>query len=316
MDTDYDDIRPIIISIICILNIILNVFLIAVFIRYPQLREDRTVLFVLSLTLSDLANGCTTMPISAAVCSDVTPNVRNMLRYLPKINELCFVWFCLNSIHSLCWVTVCKMVAITKPLRYEQVLTRSRCCLIIIGIWLSGAVYAAILCPWIVSWDLDTCLYYVRVESLPVQVVGLLIIGVIFGLVAPLAVIIYANIRIFVIIVRTHRQMAAQLHSIGGSVAYVGNIPSLTTRSIRSGRNVLILCLTYFFLTIPVGVSMIAAIVKGPNYKWSTAVKFSAVWSVYCNTFLNSLLYVFLFRNVRGKALKMLRDACKWWTLA
>ena len=312
MDTGFDDIRPIIISIICILNIILNVFLIAVFMRYPQLREDRTTLFVFSLTLSDLANGCTTMPVSAAVCSRVTPNVRNMLRYLPKINELCFVWFCLNSIHSLCWVTVCKMVAITKPLRYEQVLTRTRCYLIIIGIWLSGAVYAAILCPWIVSWDLDTCLYYVRVETLPVQAVGILIIGFIFGLVAPLAVIIYANIRIFVIIVRTHRQITAQLNSIGGSVAFVGNVSSLTSRSIRSGRNVLILCLTYFFLTIPVGVSMIAAIVKGRNYKWSTAVKFSAVWSVYCNTFLNSLLYVFLFRNVRVKALKMIRDVCKW----
>ena len=57
----------------------------AVIVKYPQLWEDCTTVFMFSLTLSDLACGCTAMPISAAVCSSATPNVRNMSRYLPKI---------------------------------------------------------------------------------------------------------------------------------------------------------------------------------------------------------------------------------------
>ena len=78
-----------VISVVIILNIKLNVIVIAVIVKHPQLREDRTTLFMLSLTISDLANGCTAIPISAAVCSDATPNARNMTRYLPKIMVAC-----------------------------------------------------------------------------------------------------------------------------------------------------------------------------------------------------------------------------------
>ena len=137
---DFDDMKPVIISAVIILNIAFNSLVIAVIVRYPQLREDLTTLFMFSLSLSDLANGCTVMPISAAVCSKATTNVRNVLQYLPHIQAMCSSWFVVNSMHSLCWVTVCKMVAITKPLHYEQTLTQARCYIIIAGIWLFGAI--------------------------------------------------------------------------------------------------------------------------------------------------------------------------------
>ncbi|KAK2182113.1 hypothetical protein NP493_366g02060 [Ridgeia piscesae] len=126
-----DDIKTATISLVIIMNITLNVLLIAVIGRYPQLREDRTTLFMFSLTLSDLANGCTAMPISAAVCSSATPNVRTTSRYLPKTHAFLLTWFCVTSLQSLCCVAMCKMVAITTPLRYEQILTRTRCYYII-----------------------------------------------------------------------------------------------------------------------------------------------------------------------------------------
>ena len=157
--TDFDDIKSVIISVAIVLNITLNVIVVAVIVKYPQLRKDRTALFMFSLTLSDLATGCTVMPISAAVCLKASPNVRNMLQYLPTIQQMCTVWFMFTSMHSLCWVTVCKMVAVEKPLRYEQILTRRRCCFIITGIWVSGAVMATALSPRMSSWNLDTCMY-------------------------------------------------------------------------------------------------------------------------------------------------------------
>ena len=62
-----------------VVNVILSTIVIAMVTKYPILREDRTTLFMLSLTLSDLANGCTTMPIGAAVCLRATPNSRRMV---------------------------------------------------------------------------------------------------------------------------------------------------------------------------------------------------------------------------------------------
>lgn len=45
---------------------------------YLQLREDGMALFMFSLTLCDLANGYTAMPISAAVWSSTTPNIQRL----------------------------------------------------------------------------------------------------------------------------------------------------------------------------------------------------------------------------------------------
>ena len=308
---NFDDIKTVVISIVIILNITLNVIVIAVIVRNPQLREDRTTLFMLSLSLSDLANGCTAMPISAAVCSKATPNVRNMVQYLPKINEICSVWFNFNSMHSLCWVTVCKMVAVTKPLQYEQVLTRDRCYIIIAGIWLFGALIATALSPQIVSWNIDICACGLPdASNLPAGVTTLLVFCLVFGIVLPLIGIVYATSRIYCAIARTHRQIAGQANSIGGHVDFVGNIPSLTLKSIRSGRNVLIICLAYLVLTIPAA-AYVVAIIMGKEYDVPSLFKCVAVWTVFCNSFVNSLLYVFLFRYVRSKAMNMFRDFCK-----
>ena len=77
---DVDEIKASVIDAVIILNVTFNVLGIAVIVKYPQL------LFIYSLTLSDLANGCTAMPINAALCSSLTPNVRNMVHYFPKIH--------------------------------------------------------------------------------------------------------------------------------------------------------------------------------------------------------------------------------------
>ena len=306
---DFDDMKPVIISAVIILNVAFNSLVIAVIVRYPQLREDRTTLFMLSLSLSDLANGCTAMPISAAVCSKATPNVRNLLQYLPHIQAMCSSWFVVNSMHSLCWVTVCKMVAITKPLHYEQTLTQARCYIIIAGIWLFGAFVAVVVTIRTASWELHSCIHdVVSSQELPTYVTVLMMCCFIGGLVLPLTVTTYATSRIFCVIVRTHRQIAAQTNSIRGHIDVVGNIPSLTSRSIRSGRNVLIICLADLILTIPAVIRNITIIIWKEN-DLPDSFKFFAIWALYSNTFVNSLLYLILFRQVRSKVMDMLK-AC------
>ena len=193
------------------------------------------------------------------------------------------------------------MVAVTKPLHYEQILNRKRCYFIISGIWLSGAVFAAAFSSGIGSWDLTTCMYGLHTGSpLPAVTVAILLFVVALGVVLPPIVMTYATARIFSAIFRAHRQIALQINSNGGHIDFVGNIPSLTSKSIRSGRNVLIIYFVFIVLTIPEAVYVTAAI-AGKETEFSS-LKFVAAWTVFSNYFINSLIYLFIFRYVRGKA--------------
>ena len=277
--------KPVIISAVIILNITLNVIVIAVIVKHPQLREDRTTLFMLSLTISDLGTGCTSMPISAAVCSDSTPNTLRNMVYLPKIMMVCYIWFYFSSIHSLCWVTVYKMVAITKPLRCEQILTRKRCYYMICYHWLIGAVFASALFQCDITLNLDTCLYHLQPTSYILTIVGVPVICFI-----QIITTIYATAKIFRAIVRSHRQITSQGNSIGGESGASGNSSSLTMKSIRSGRNVLIMCSVYVIRPIHVGVFTVADSIWNLNglLQW---YQFIAIWISMCNTSVNSLIY-------------------------
>lgn len=82
---EYDNVKPAIILAEIILNLILNTLVIAVIARYPELREDRNTLFIVSLSAADLANGCTAMPLVAAICSSAIPSILNEHKYLPKV---------------------------------------------------------------------------------------------------------------------------------------------------------------------------------------------------------------------------------------
>ena len=83
---NFYDAKPAVISVIIVLNVIMNSLVITVIARYPELREDRTTLFMLSLSVSDLAAGCTFMPISAALCSRATPGVADVHNGLPNLH--------------------------------------------------------------------------------------------------------------------------------------------------------------------------------------------------------------------------------------
>ena len=299
-----DDIKTATISLVIIMNITLNVLLIAVIGRYPQLREDRTTLFMFSLTLSDLANGCTAMPISAAVCSSATPNVRTTSRYLPKTHAFLLTWFCVTSLQSLCCVAMCKMVAITTPLRYEQILTRTRCYYIICGVWLTGAMTGAFVAYFAETWDLVECVY-----EIPRSVTGILVVVTIIAIVCPAIFIVYATTRIFLAIFRAHRQITAQVNSIGGENGNTTTTPSLMLKSIISGRNVLIICLTFLIQTMPFSVYIVVDAL-GLAHHLPASYKFAATWILLSNSTMNSLMYIILFQFVREKVVQMVRGFC------
>ena len=296
------DAKPAVISAIIVMNVIMNSLVIVVIARYPELREDRTTLFMLSLSVSDLAAGCTFMPISAALCSRATPGVADMHERLPNLHAFMMGWLAFNSMHSLCWLNISKTIAILNPLRCEQLLTHI-CCYIIIAItWIVGCVLASMNFKVTLGWNTEMCTFRIlRDRHLAVFYMFYVVVGVVL----PVCIIVYGTTRIFIVVVRTHRQIAALEHSITGESNPVGNIRFVTVQALRSSKNVIIICAVSLALNTPSLAFSILRVVSGTP--GSGLFSFVSMWMFETNTFVNSLLYLLLYRSVRGKTLHMVR---------
>ena len=146
--------------------------------------------------------------------------------------------------------------------------TRRRCCFTIAGIWVSGAVMSTALSP---RWSIGILTHVFSAWQLLLDVQQKLSTSYSFCD----RVHHCNNIRA---IVRTHRQITSQRNSIAGHIDFVGNLPSLTSQSIRSGRNVLIMDLAYIFLTIPAAVYATTVIARKEN-DVTPSSQFVAAWT-------------------------------------
>ena len=165
---------------------------------------------------------------------------------------------------------------------------------------------AAIVTYYVDSWEGDACMYRVNLDE---GSVGLILFLVIIGILCPVSGLVFSTTRIFRAILRTHRQITAQVVSIGGENDYVAPIESLTVKSIRSGRNVLIVCLALVILTIPYFILAIMALF-GARDGLPSWYMFGATWMFVSNTFINSFIYLVVFRSVRDNIIEMFRAMC------
>ena len=306
MDPYYDAVaKTSFIGLVTAANVVVNTLVIIVIVKYPQLREDRSTLFIFSLTISDLANGITAMPMSAYLCYNETVNGSFIL----KMHRFFIRVFAMIGLHSLSWVTLTKMVAILYPFRYEQLLSRQRCNVVIVCIWLISASITSIGIRLDVEWSQSHCItknaYYAR-KPLSTQ------IGLTLGVIFPLVVTLYASARILMVIVKTNRQIATQVSSISGLVS--GGVlpnPSITVQSLRSGRNILVICAAALIFTLPMFVFILFNMVL--NIELPMPFQFASVWVLMCNSSANGILYLSLFSNVRKRMFQMfgeLRNLC------
>ena len=150
-------------GVICtniVANIVLNTIVIVVIAMSPSLREDRTTLFVLSLACSDLAIGCTVMPISAVMCS--YPDHPAAERYyVAAIHGFFSIWLSMTSIYNLSWISLCKMIAIIHPLRYIVLMTERRCYMLIAANWIFTLVVSPFLFIFPMKWNGELCMFQV-----------------------------------------------------------------------------------------------------------------------------------------------------------
>ena len=84
--------------------------------------------------------------------------------------------------------------------------------------------------------------------------------------------------------------------SIGGENNHVATTPSLTLKSVRSGRNVLIVCSVLVVLTGPFLFQAIVILMEWKDLLPSWYL-FGATWMYVSNTFVNSFVYIIVFRS-------------------
>ena len=289
------DVKTIYISVDIVMNIVTNCLVIVLISRFAELRKDLSALFMLSLSVSDLGIGCIVMPISAAVCSNLTPNVKYMLSVLPDVHMFCIWWFSFNSFHSLCWLTMCKMIAVTRPFQFEQIVTLNRCRFVIVFNWVMCAALAATKLNRRAEFAVAMCVYTFPTGSV---VSPLYLVTYVVGTVIPLSGLVYSTTRIFIVVMRAHSTNPVQVHAIDASST--GNAATVMMRSIRSAANILIICVVSLALTVPI-ILFLALRHTGLGTTMTPDVKLSTIWLFSCNTFMNSLLYVVLHRSLRKK---------------
>ena len=295
MDDDLGDIvKPIVVSVVTISNIIANSLVIAVHAINPEMHQDHSALFMISLCLSDLGAGFTWMPIGAAVCSGVTPNVRLIDNVLPDV-QMFFMW-CLsfNSLHSLTWFTVSKMITLLDPLHPDALLTRNRCHAIIVFNWIVGAAIASTKLGSGAAFSTTSCTYFLEKNA---RISVLFLAGYAIAIITPGVVLVYATARIFVIVVRTQRDIFMQVNALDSGS---GGAALVTLHAINSAKVVLIICLVSVLLALPMLATAVLRHATEFN-RLEQTIGFSSVWIFSSNTFMNSFLYIVLYRSVRKK---------------
>ena len=202
-------------------------------------------------------------------------------------------------------MTVCKMIAITKPFVYERYLSTIRCYIIIALIWTFSFIVGIVSLRVDVSWIPNVCFSRIDSSSAGDAITEF---SYLIGITVPVLLIVYGTAKIFFVIVRTHHQITSQVRSIGGDQD-AGAQTRSSTQSIRSGKNVLIICASVVALTMPAIAYYIHRSAAGGSDDLHL-VSFFVMWIAAWNAVVNSLLFLFLYRSVRNKTADMLKEMC------
>ena len=135
-------------------------------------------------------------------------------------------------------------IFILNPLRPEQPLPRRRCYIKIGLIWTMCGLFSASHFNVDIRWNVKLCS-----TRIPKGRDGaiLLMSGFVIGVVIPGIAIVYSTVRIFIVVVRTHRQISALERSI---IVKMGNAGLVTVQAMLSAKNTVIICLLSVALNI------------------------------------------------------------------
>ena len=305
-EQDLIGLKSAILGIITILIVITNGVVIAVITRYRDLWDDRITLFMFALAISHFVSGVTFIPLGAFVCLPSTPPEAILNKHLAKVHMFFQTMLVGSNWCSVTFVTVSQTIVILRPLRYRELLTNNRCYAVIVCSLVVCLLHAitSTAVSGDVTWNMEMCTYRLPIDRNFSTVLAsiLLVSGI-----SMFSLLSYSSARIFIVVVRAHRQIAALDQSIGGQDRSGNDCGNVTRKCIRSARNIFIMCVTSVGLTLPV-ISFGVYRNFSNTYLESRWFGFVALTLYDTSIFVNCLLYVLLFRAIRRKTVQMLKD--------
>ena len=235
-----------------------------------------TNIFIVSLAITDILVASVSIPIWLVIQN--TECINNSLacdRILLAFGRCLDILFSTASIMNLCAISCDRYIAINSPLRYSQIITKTRAIIALICLWLYSTFIATI--------NLHRGSYY----PVLVFVVSFLL---------PLAVMIYSYSRIFFAALR----QARRIQPMRQAFYFKREIKAAKTLAIVMGA--FIVCWTPFFV--------MNILVQFITFAVPPIVTVAIKLLHYGNSALNPVIYSSSNRDFRYKILRVL--PCKW----
>ena len=112
-----------------------NLALLIAFSHSETIRRRVNIYFILSLTVSDMVIGLTMTPLY--ICYTAFPDPL----WLVKLEGFLWIVTVTATTHSLSAVSLDRLISVLYPLRYRQIMTKKRCRIVILLIWLGSVIF-------------------------------------------------------------------------------------------------------------------------------------------------------------------------------
>lgn len=261
--------------LVMVLALLGNTLVCVAFYRSTNLRSVTNV-FIVSLAVTDILVAAVSIPIWLVIKNDCINNSTACDPVLLAFWRCLDILFSTASIMNLCAISCDRYIAITSPLRYTQIITKTRAIIALICLWSYSIVIATI--------NIHGGKYY----PVLVFVVSFLL---------PLIVMLYSYSRIFLAAIRQVRR----IQPIRQAFYFKREIKAAKTLAMVMG--VFIVCWTPFFV-----INILVRFSRGFYVKpiMTLAIKLLH----YGNSALNPVIYSSTNRDFRNKILRVLPWKC------
>ena len=254
---------------LCYTTIMMNIVTIHALRKTSSLSKPLKTL-LLSLAVSDLGVGLLGQPLNIAYLAEILRcNFPNSPTPIVSLTHVIWITLYLSSFCGIMALTADRLVAIQRPLRYQDIVTHKRVVIVVITIWLFSALLG--LCDVLVPfpWEI-TFIIFVIIESV--------------SFVAST----WSSYKIYLTVRRHNIQIQAQTQ--------------------KSAQSTFCIYLIFWICYLPnFFISIIGEIFGSENMIIRTLYVFSTTL-VLLNSSLNPVIYCWKMRHIRHTILKILRN--------
>lgn len=255
-----------------------NLALLVAFFHSETIRRRVNIYFILSLTVADTLIGLTMTPLYICYAAIHDP------LWLAKLEGFLWIMTVTATTHSLSAVSLDRLISVVYPLRYHQIVTKKRCRVVILLIWLGSVIFGL---PRLVLDD------FVKLEKLWIAC-SVATVGI------PLFVMSFSYGRIFAIV----RKQSGKWKNPNAARESLGNKKAAVTIGIIVGLFVVTFipsAVVYFMLLFED--NLCKEYQLNDVWLWVALVSF-------CHSAFNPWVYGFRYRELRKDFMALFPKKC------